>query len=202
MIFWMKFYSHVRNKPNEVLAEMRIVMELKSERLLLRPLGMRDLESVHEYASDLENTKYMMYLPNESMEETADFLRNTENEWGKREPDFYEFAICYEGRQVGAVSLYLENDGKTGELGWILHKKYWNKGMISEAAAVLIEFAGNERGVTHFIAHCDTENIGSYRVMEKLGMKRTAEYGGRKNKASQEERMEYRYELFTESGDI
>ena len=74
--------------------------------------------------------------------------------------------------------------------------------MISEAAAVLIEFAGNERGVTHFIAYCDTENIGSYRVMEKLGMKRTAEHGGRKNKASQEERMEYRYELFTESGDI
>jgi hypothetical protein len=32
--------------------------------------------------------------------------------------------------------------------------------------------------------------------MEKLGMKRTAEYGGRKNKASEEERREYRYELF------
>ncbi len=171
-------------------------MELKSERLLLRPLGMQYLESVHEYASDLENTKYMVYLPNAALEETVDFLQNLEKEWKKEQPDFYEFAIIYEEQQVGAVSLYLENNFNTGELGWILHKKYWNKGIISEAAALLIEFAKRERKLFHFIAHCDTENVGSYRVMEKLGMKRTAEYGGRKNKASEEERREYRYELF------
>lgn len=173
-------------------------MELKSDRLLLRPLGMQDLESVHAYASDLENTKYMVYLPNTSVEETVDFLQNAENEWKKHRPDFYEFAIIYKGQQIGSVSLYLENNGKTGELGWILHKRYWNRGIISEAASMLIEFAKNERNLTHFIAHCDTENIGSYCVMEKLGMKRTAVSGGRKNRASEEERKEYCYELFIE----
>lgn len=170
-------------------------MELKSERLLLRPLGMKDVESVHEYASDLENTKYMVYLPNTSIEETLAFLQNVENEWKKDQPGFYEFAIIYKEKQVGAVSLYLENNGKTGELGWILNKRYWNRGIISEAAAMLIEFAKNERNITHFIAHCDTENVGSYCVMEKLGMKRTAEYGGRKNRSSEETRNEYLYEF-------
>lgn len=173
-------------------------MELKTKRLLLRPLGMQDVESVHEYASDLENTKYMMYLPNTTLEETIDFLQNVEKEWKKQQPDFYEFAIIYEEKQIGTVSLYMENNFETGELGWILNKKYWNKGIITEAAVMLIEFAKKERNLTHFIAHCDTENTGSYRVMEKLGMKRTASYGGRKNKASEEERREYRYELYTD----
>ena len=50
-------------------------------------------------------------------------------------------------------------------------------------------------GVTHFYAHCDTENYGSYKTMEKIGMVRTDEYGGRKNKNSDEERREYQYEI-------
>lgn len=172
-------------------------MELKTERLCLKPLGTQYLESVYEYASDIENTKYMMYLPNATIQETADFLQNTENEWKKHKPDFYEFAIFYEGKQVGAVSIYMENDCKLGELGWILNKKYWGLGIASEAAERLIEFAKNERNLTHFIAHCDAENTASYYVMEKLGMVRTVEYRGRKNKASDEERTEYQYELFT-----
>ncbi len=39
-----------------------------------------------------------------------------------------------------------------------------------------------------FIAHCDSENIGSYKVMEKLGMSFVSCSEGRKNKASDEER--------------
>lgn len=170
-------------------------MELKTERLCLKPLGIQYLESVHEYASDIENTKYMMHLPNETIQETADFLQNTENEWKKTKPEFYEFAILYKGKHVGAVSLYMQDNFKVGELGWILNKKYWKLGIAFEAAAKLIEFAKDERNLTHFIAHCDSENIGSYRLMEKLGMTRTAVYSGRKNKASEEDRTEYQYEM-------
>ena len=50
-------------------------------------------------------------------------------------------------------------------------------------------------GIKHFIAHCDTENAPSRRVMEKLGMTLKDEYGGRKNKLSEEERREYLFRL-------
>lgn len=45
------------------------------------------------------------------------------------------------------------------------------------------------------IAHCDTENVPSYKTMEKIGMHRVSESGDRKNKYSDEERREYIYEL-------
>ena len=40
-------------------------IELKTNRLTLRPLNIGDLDAVHTYASDIENTKYMINLPNE-----------------------------------------------------------------------------------------------------------------------------------------
>lgn len=45
------------------------------------------------------------------------------------------------------------------------------------------------------IAHCDRENIASYKTMEKLGMVRTGEWGGRRNKSASQDSYEYQYEL-------
>lgn len=49
------------------------------------------------------------------------------------------------------------------------------------AEALVTYFIDNMK-TTHFIAHCDTENVASYRVMEKLGMVKTGKWGGRRNK--------------------
>ena len=141
--------------------------DIHSERLLLTPLGPDFLQSVNEYALDYENTKYMFHLPNESSEETAAFLKGVEEEWAKENPESFEFAVIRQGRQIGAVSIYLE-DG-TGELGWIMNKKYWGNGFACEAAKALIDYFAEHFGVRHFIAHCDTENTASRRTMEKLG---------------------------------
>lgn len=170
-------------------------MKLRTKRLTICPLGLAHLQSTHEYASDAENTRYMVYLPNETVEETAEFLARAEEEWVKEEPKFYECAILYEDKHIGAISLYPDENRTTAEFGWILHKDYWGRGIATEAAEALLAYAAENMGIHHFIAHCDSENVGSYRVMENLGMHRTACYGGRKNKSSAEERLELLYEI-------
>lgn len=179
---------------------MREKIELKTRRLVLRPLGTECLQTVHAYASDLENTKYMMHLPNETIEETLEFLKSAEAEWKKEAPSFYEFAVLYEGRQIGAVSVCLRDAageaGPSGELGWVFHKDYWGRGFAGEAAAALVAYCIGTLHIRHFIAHCDAENRGSYRIMEKLGMTRTAVSHDRKNRASDETRTEYQYEMW------
>ena len=89
---------------------------------------------------------------------------------------------------------YFENDA--GELGWIIHKNYWGNGFAYEAAKALVWYMKNKVEVKHFLAHCDTENIASYKVMEKLGMIRTGEWGGRRNRAALEDSRKYQYELY------
>ena len=168
-------------------------IEITTERLQLQPLGSEYLESVNDYAMDYENTKYMCRMPNERIEETANFLQNVDVEWAKEKPEFYEFAILYEGEHIGAVGIYFENG--IGEIGWIINKKYWRNGFAFEAAQALVRYFIDYMGTTHFIAHCDTENTASYKVMEKLGMVKTGEYGGRRNRAAVQDSNEYRYEL-------
>lgn len=138
----------------------------------------------------------MVFLPYESLEETEQFLINAEAEWKKEKPDFYEFAMILNDVHIGAISLYMLDDGKTAEFAWVIDKEYRGNGYTTEAAKALLDYGVNTLGIQHYIALCDSENIASYRVMEKLGMTRTDSYMGRKNHSSDEDRCEYRYEIY------
>ncbi|MCH5197438.1 MAG: GNAT family N-acetyltransferase [Oscillospiraceae bacterium] len=144
--------------------------QIKTERLFLRPLNITDLETVHEYASNNENTMYMQWLPNKTLEETAEFLSGVTKEWEKETPSFYEFAIELNGIQIGAISVYLDDNRESGALGWILNKKYWNNGYATEAAMALRDFALNVFHIKKLTANCDHRNTASSRVMEKIGL--------------------------------
>ncbi len=167
-------------------------IELNTEHLVLKPLGSQYLDTVNDYALNFENTKYMCHLPKKNTAETLQFLQGVDEEWRKEEPAFYEFAVIYQGRHIGAVSIYFEQGA--GELGWIIHRDFWGNGFATEAVKKIIEHF-SKQGCRCFIAHCDTENAASCRVMEKLGMIRTKINGGRKNRSSELERYEYQYEL-------
>ena len=106
----------------------RKVMIIHTERLVLKPHGIEYLQTVNKYATDLENTKYMMHLPNRNIDETRIFLEGVTAEWQKETPTFYEFAIILDGKHIGAVSVYLNEDSSEGELGWIIDKDYWGCG--------------------------------------------------------------------------
>ncbi|MBR5097441.1 MAG: GNAT family N-acetyltransferase [Treponema sp.] len=177
---------------------------LETERLRVVPQSMKYLESTHEYASDRQNMRYMMFLPNDSIEETKTFLANSEAEWKSANPRDFQCAILRGDEHIGGVSVTLSGDASSNsarssmsaELGWCLKKSAQGNGYAQEAAAALILWTNKTFGVTRFIAHCDTENAPSWTTMEKLGMKRVGRAGGRRNKlAPEEEREEFTYEL-------
>lgn len=170
-------------------------MRINTKRLTLVPLGPEFLLSAHEYSGDLENTRLMVFLPDADINETAEFLENSMAEWQKSKPMFYEFAILKDSEHIGAVSVYLSDDYTEGELGWIINKKYWGNGYATEAARAVFDFAVRELKVRRIFAHCDSENVASYKVMEKLGMTLVSRTRGRKNRSSDEDREELEYAL-------
>lgn len=172
-------------------------MLLTTSRLTLRPATLGDLATTHAYASDLENTRYMMFLPYADEAETADSLREAERQWRMDAPERYEFAICLgdtDGPHIGGITLYMQPDRREAELGWVLHKDYWRRGYVTEAAVRLMAFA-RERGVRRIFACCDSENVASYKTMEKLGMRHVST-GVRTNRSMGDtERVELVYEI-------
>lgn len=166
-------------------------IKLKTKRLILRPLDISDLQTTYQYAMDRDNTKYMINLFDASKEDITSFLIGVTDEWKKESPSFFEFAIIYNSNHIGAICLYLDKDKKSAEIGWILNPKYHNQGFVTEAAKELIKFADTKLKVNNIVAHCDTRNIASSRVMEKIGMIRIGE-GPRKGIANA---REYIYKL-------
>ncbi len=61
----------------------------------------------------------------------------------------------------------------TGEtkIGYLFHKKYWNKGYATEVLKALLRWARLHIDADYIVAYADRENEGSFRVMEKCGMK-------------------------------
>lgn len=175
---------------------------LHTERLTLRPLTPTDLEMVHEYSSDLETTKLMMFLPNETIEETKEFLANVANEWEKEFPSFYEFAITLDDKLIGAISVYLDETKTEGELGWILNKAYWRNGYTKEAAMAIKDFCIHDLKLKRIIAHCDSQNTGSYRVMETIGLTKISDDQYRCNRSSKTPSLEFCYELRLDNPNI
>ena len=157
-------------------------MNIQTERIKLEPLGTKHFNTTCRYSTDPENTKMMCFLPCDSDDEVMNYLRKCEIQWTMETPEYLDAAILSEGVHVGAVSIeLLEN--------------YWGRGFAVEAAAAFMKYVNNRFGLKRFIAHADADNSSSIRVMEKLGMRKKSISSGRKNRSSEEERMECLYEL-------
>lgn len=151
---------------------------LQTERLRLREIGPADIPAIHEYAGDPEVVRYMQWGPNDlatTMEVTRDWL-DEQHLWPR---DSVQLAIepLGESKVAGAIHLWVSDArNATGSFGFVLNRAYWGRGYATEAARAVMECAFREIGLHRLCATCDTRNLASARVLEKLGMRREAEH--------------------------
>ena len=147
-------------------------MEIQTERLTLRPVRSGDEDAIYRYAGDPDITM-MFFLPHETPEETADFVRMCVRGWNSADQADFEFVILYGGRIIGGCNADLSHspDRSWATLGWIIHRDFRQRGFASEAAGALLEFAFTRLGVGKVYAQCDVLNPASLGVMKKIGMK-------------------------------
>lgn len=99
----------------------------------------------------------------------------------KREGPFYEalgglIAERASGEVVGGMSFRTDVDRPgTLELGYGINPSRWNRGYATEMARAMVDWASKRPGGQRIISACLTDNIGSIRVLEKTGFRRTGE---------------------------
>ena len=155
-------------------------LELKTPHLVLRPVRLGDEKQIHEYAGDKSITM-MFWLPNETFEETEDFVRRNSEEWNSPFQSDFEFVITYEGKVIGGCDCDLSHseDRSYCTLGWIVHKDYRGHGFATEAGRALIDFAFSNLDIKRVLAQCDCKNPASFGVMKNIGMKLIDDKGTR-----------------------
>jgi len=145
---------------------------IETARLILRELTQDDFDAVHSYASDFDNLIYMQFGPN-TKDKTQAFFDIAFGRYKASPMTEYTYAVELKktGKLIGSCEFHLSGDCKA-EIGWIIHSDHWNKGYGTEMGKRLLELGFDELNQHRIVARCDTENIGSYRIMEKLGMRR------------------------------
>ena len=146
---------------------------LITPRLILRKFQPDDVAAVHSYAGCADNIIYMPWGPNTeeiTRGKVADFIAKAEEVPCKE----YHYAVtCKDsGRLIGGCGIGV--DGDCAEIGWLLHRDFWRQGYGTEVGRALLRFGFAALGLRRIAAYCDAENIGSYRIMEKIGMRREA----------------------------
>ena len=89
----------------------------------------------------------------------------------------YRYAVILKetGELIGSCELAF-TDKDPAELAWELHRDYWRKGYGTEIGNTLLKLGFEILKLRRIIGDCNTLNTGSYRIMEKIGMRREAHY--------------------------
>lgn len=144
---------------------------LRAGQLILRPVELRDADLVYRRAIQ-ETFSRFLPLPRPYRREDAErfvalvLLRD----WATHP----SFTIELGGESIGDVNVRVDPDHSTAEMGWGMAPEHWGRGHTTAAARAAMLWAFETYELDRVFARCDTENVGSWRVMEKLGMQREA----------------------------
>lgn len=74
------------------------------------------------------------------------------------------------GESVGSIGIFdIDSNRQYAELGTVIHRDYWNQGLVTEAGHLVLDYAFSKLGLKSIAADCLVENAASRRVLEKLG---------------------------------
>ena len=146
---------------------------LQTDRLILRRFVESDAEAMFQNcASSAENLAYVTWDPHPNLDVTRNSIRNWVASYVN--PNYYKWAICLKEipeQVIGDISIVaMDKNDSSCEIGYILGKTYWGRGMMTEALKAVLDFCFTRAGFQKVRARYASLNPASGRVMEKAGM--------------------------------
>ncbi len=143
---------------------------IQTARLVLRRMVPDDAEAIFAtYAQDEEVTRFLVWHPHRSVEDTEAYVASCIQAWDKGTE--FTWAIRKEDEAlIGAIALRVT--GFKADFGYVLARSYWGNGHMAEALRPVVDWALAQPTIFRVWGVCDVENLASARVMEKVGMTR------------------------------
>jgi len=143
--------------------------EITCRGILLRKFCSEDSQDMFDnYCNDSDVCKFITWKPHGNIETTTELLKN----WIEQYDDTtYRWAIIIDGQVVGSIDLVsIDIETMKGVIGYCLSKNYWNRGIMTRALGLVIDYCINEVGFKRLEAIHHIDNVGSEKVMLKNNM--------------------------------
>jgi len=183
------------------MTSIRLDNPIATERLRLREFVPSDWPAM-QAASDAKAMAFFDEPPYSEEDAKAWIRRAIDNQY--QDPRMrYEFAVelASEPKVIGYCDLVLRYpvECRMAFSGYRYIPKYWGRGYGTEAERAILDFGFRQLGLTRVSMICDPENVASWRLMEKCGLRREghehlSEWSTKRNKAIDQ----YRYAILKE----
>ncbi len=151
-------------------------MYIESERLIIRPYTLNDIEDLYQIISDKETMKYFNNVYNR--ERTRYWI-----EWSINHYNNYGYSFCAvilkeNNKMIGNCGLTMQNINGTmcPEIGYHINKHYWRQGIGSEAAKMVRDWAFLNTPYNELYSYMSENNIPSSKVAIQNGMSLSGKY--------------------------
>jgi RimJ/RimL family protein N-acetyltransferase len=152
---------------------------LKTDRLILRPFTEDDLDDLYAFHSLPEVARFLYWEPRDHQQASEALARKIGQSRLDAEGENLVLAVVWpdSGRVIGEVTLgWLSTQHRQGEFGYVFHPDIGGRGLATEAAEVMLRLGFDELGLHRIIGRCDPRNEASWRLMERLGLRREAHF--------------------------
>lgn len=142
---------------------------LLTARMLLRPPRLSDAREIFEtWGNDPVVTRYLTWTASRSVVDTEVFLRGAISRMASGEEHSWLMTPRGAPGAMGMISAWQEN--QQAELGFVLARAYWNRGLMTEALGAVIDWCAAREDIQQVWAVCDIDNLASAYVLEKAGL--------------------------------
>lgn len=155
---------------NDNLGNKQHVVNLETERLLLRNIQASDKSFIVDLWTDADVTRYLGG-PRDRAQMLEDIAENLDDPFIE-EYDLWPVIEKETNQPVGHCGLLMkEVEGKTEiEVVYVIDRSHWGKGYATEISKKLIEYAFGTKNLHRIIALIKPGNKGSESVAAKAGM--------------------------------
>ena len=145
---------------------------IETKRFILRKFNKNDIDDLYEYAIDNEFTQFFSWDTYKSIDMAVDYIKNVLLKYSKNEIAPWGIEWKENSKLIGSID-FVQYDRKnfSAEIGYVLNRKYWNKGIMTEALKEIIKFGFDEMNLTRIETKLDSMNVASEKVMQKNGLK-------------------------------
>lgn len=141
------------------------MVEVRTERLLLRPARADDLDAFHALLRQPRMMAYWSTPPHDSIDQTREWLGNM---LAITPQEGEDFVIEHQGRLIGKAGLY-----RFPEIGYALDPAMWGQGFAREAVGAVLHRAFGIHALPRVLADVDPRNKASLRLLARLGFVET-----------------------------
>lgn len=145
---------------------------IETKRLLLRSLEKEDLPALFALNGDEEVMRYTPHGPWKTSADGEAWFERVRANREKGEAVEFVIALRDSGRPIGTMCLFRFNlPVGSAEIGYLLMREHWGKGLMKEAVAALVEFGFETMELKRIEAQLDPRNEASARVLVRAGFK-------------------------------